>query len=66
LERPDFLGNGLFVVFSTCVLYHALLLPEGFWFFLLLLLVMTVGLVGLVLELCWLAWRAWFSSPKAR
>ena len=51
LEWPDFLGNGLFVVFCTWVLYRALLSPDGFWVFLLLLLLIAVGLVWLIVEL---------------
>jgi hypothetical protein len=66
LEWPDFLGNGLFAVFCTWVLYRALLSPEGFWVLLLVLLVLAVGLVQLVVAYCRLAWRGWFSSPKAR
>jgi hypothetical protein len=66
LEWPDFLGNGLFVVFCTWVLYHALVSPEGFWVLLLVLLVLAVGLVWLFVELCRLAWRAWFSRHTGR
>jgi hypothetical protein len=66
LEWPDFLGNGLFVVFCTWVLYRALVSPEGFWVFLLLLLVIAVGVVRLFVELCGLAWRAWFSRHTGR
>lgn len=64
LEWPDFLGNCLFVVFCTWVLYRALLSPEGLWIFLLLLLVTAVGVVWLFVELCRLAWRAGFSHHK--
>ena len=66
LEWPDFLGNGLFVVFCTWVLYRALLLPEGFWILLLVLLVLAVGLVQLVVAHCRLAWRVRFSRRTER
>jgi hypothetical protein len=66
LEWPDFLGNGLFVVFCTWVLYRALLSPEGFWVFLLLFVLIAVGLVQLVVAFCQLGWRAWFSRRKGR
>jgi hypothetical protein len=66
LEWPDFLGNGLFVVFCTWVLYRALLSPEGFWVLLLVLLVLAVGLVQLVFAHCRLAWRARFSRRTGR
>jgi hypothetical protein len=66
LRWPGFIASSLFVLFCAWVLYRALLLPEVFWFFLLLLLVITVGQVGLVFELCRLAWRAWFSRHTGR
>ena len=66
LEWPDFLGNGLFAVFCTWVLYRALLSPEGFWVLLLVLLVLAVGLVQLVVAYCRLAWRARFSRRAGR
>ena len=66
LEWPAFLGNGLFVVFCTWVLYRALLSPEGFWVLLLVLLVLAVGLVQLAVALCRLAWRACFSRLTGR
>jgi len=66
LEWPDFLGNGLFVVFCTWVLHRALLSPKGFWVFLLLLVVMAVGLVRLFVELSRLAWCACFSRHTGR
>ena len=66
LEWPDFLGNGLFAVFCTWVLYRALLSPEGFWVLLLVLLVLAVGLVQLVVAYCRLAWRARFSRRRGR
>ena len=66
LEWPDFLGNGLFAVFCTWVLYRALLSPEGFWVFLLLFVLIAVGLVQLVVAFCQLGWRAWFSRRKGR
>jgi hypothetical protein len=66
LEWPDFLGNGLFAVFCTWVLYRALLSPEGFWVLLLALLVLAVGLVKLVVACCRLAWRARFSRGRGR
>jgi hypothetical protein len=66
LEWPDFLGNGLFAVFCTWVLYRALLSPEGFWVLLLVLLVLAVGLVQLAVAYCRLAWRACFSRHKGR
>lgn len=66
LEWPDFLGNGLFVVFCTWVLYRALLSPQGFWVLLLVLLVLAVGLVQLVVALCQMAWRARFSRHSGR
>jgi hypothetical protein len=66
LEWPDFLGNGLFVVFCTWVLFRALLSPDGFWVFLLLLVLIAVGLVWLIVELCRLAWRACFSRHAVR
>lgn len=64
LEWPDFLGNGLFVVFCTWVLYRALLSAEGFCVFLLLLLVIVVGLVRPFVEVCRLAWPARFSHRR--
>jgi hypothetical protein len=66
LEWPAFLGNGLFVVLCTWVLYRALLSPEGFWVLLLVLLVLAVGLVQLAVALCRLAWRARFSRHRGR
>ena len=66
LEWPDFLGNGLFVVFYTWVLYRASVSPGGFWVLLLVLLVLAVGLVQLVVALCRLAWRARFSRHRGR
>ena len=66
LEWPDFLGNGLFAVFCTWVLYRALLSPEGFWILLLVLLVLAVCLVQLVVAHCRLAWRARFSRCTGR
>jgi prolipoprotein diacylglyceryltransferase len=61
LEWPDFLGNGLFVLFCVWVLTRAIMSPEGFWIFLLTLLVIAMGLVRLFVEVCRLAWRAWLS-----
>jgi hypothetical protein len=66
LEWPDFLGNGLFAVFCTWVLYRALLSPEGFWVLLLVLLVLAVGLVQLVVAHCRLAWRTRFWRHAGR
>jgi len=66
LEWPDFLSNGLFIVFWTWVLYRAFLSPEGFWFFLLLLLLLAVSLVQFVVAYCRLAWRARFSRRRGR
>jgi hypothetical protein len=61
LEWPDFLGNGLFVLFCVWVLTRTILSPEGFWIFLLTLLVIAMGLVRLFVEVCRMARRAWLS-----
>jgi hypothetical protein len=69
LEWPQFLGNGLFVVFCTWVLYRALLSPECFWVLLLVFLVLAVGLVQLVVAQCWLgapAFRALGCAEQLR
>ena len=60
-EWPDFLGNGLFVLFCTWVLRRALVSPEGFWIVLLLLVVIAAELVLVFIQLSRMAWRAWLS-----
>jgi hypothetical protein len=57
-EWPDYLGNGLFVLFCTWVLRRALVSPEGFWIVLLLLVVIAAELVSVFIQLCRMAWRA--------
>ena len=63
-EWPDFLGNGLFVLFCTWVLRRALVSPEGFGIVLLLLVVIAAELVSVFFQLCRMAWHAWFSHHE--
>jgi len=61
LEWPDFLGNGLFVIFSTWVLWRAFVSPAGLWIALLVFAVVAVTVARLSFQLCRVVWRTWSS-----